>query len=129
MERKTTVQMSTIIHDLHLPLARADEIVALKEVAKSLSAYHDVLKVVVFGSRVRGDFTGDSDMDVLVVISKADLDLENKVVHALGELEFKYDVPLSPVIFTKREYDVNKNMGSPFITNVEREGIVLYAFE
>lgn len=121
--------MSTIIHDLRLPLARASEITALKEAATTLSAYHDVLKVVVFGSRVRGDFTGDSDMDVLVVISRADLDLENKVIHALGELEFEYDVPFSPVVFTKREYDINKSMGSPFITNVEREGIVLYASE
>ncbi len=121
--------MSTIIQDLRLPLAMPGEITALKETAKALSAYHDVLEVVVFGSRVRGDFTGDSDMDVLVVISEADLDLENKVIHVLSELELKYDVPLSPVIFTKREYDINKNMGSPFISNVEREGIVLYAFE
>jgi len=121
--------MSTIIHDLRLPLARADEITSLKEAAKSLSMYPDVLKVVVFGSRVRGDFTGDSDMDVLVVISKTDIGLENEVVHILSELELKYDVPLSPAIFTMKEYDINKNMGSPFITNVEREGIILYDSE
>jgi len=118
--------MITITNDIRLPLARADEITALKEAAASLSVYPDVLKVVVFGSRVRGDFTGDSDMDVLVVISKMDLKLMNDVIHLLGELEFKYDVPISPTIRTKKEYEVNKNMGSPFITNVEREGITLY---
>lgn len=118
--------MSAIIHDLYLPLARVDEIAALKEAAKVLSVYHDVLKVVVFGSRVRGDFTGDSDMDVLVVISKTDLALMNDVIHVLSELEFKYDVPISPTIYTEKEYDINRKMGSPFIKNVEREGIVLY---
>ncbi len=121
--------MSTIIHDLHLPLARAGEITALKEAAISLSIYHDVLKVVVFGSRVRGDFRGDSDMDLLVVISQMDLKLMGEVIHILSELELKYDVPIVPTIYTKKEYDVNKSMGSPFITNVEREGVILYDSE
>ncbi len=121
--------MSTIIHDLRLPLARAGEIIALKEAAESLSVYRDVLKVVVFGSRVRGDFTGESDMDLLIVILGMDLKLMNEVIHVLHELELKHDVPISPTIYTKREYDVNKKMGSPFITNVEKEGIVLYDSE
>jgi len=110
-------------------LATQSEITALQEAAKALSAYRDVVKFVAFCSRVRGDFTGESDMDVLVVLLEMDVKIMNEVIHILNELEFKYDVPLSPVIFSKKEYDINKNLGSPFITNVEREGIVLYDSE
>jgi predicted nucleotidyltransferase len=107
-----------------IKLANDTEINALEKVAKSLSAFQGVEKVVFFGSRVRGDFVGSSDMDLLIIIT--DIEIKNIVISTLHNIELEFDVPLSPVIFTIREYEINKKLKSSFIENVEREGIVIY---
>lgn len=108
-----------------LKLAQNSEINALEKVVKSLSALSDIEKVVCFGSRVRGDFVGSSDIDLLVILT--DIKMKDIVISILHDIELEFDVPLSPVIFTAKEYLINKKLKSNFIKNVEREGIVLYA--
>lgn len=51
-----------------LKLAQKPEINALERIAQFLSAIPKVERVVFFGSRVRGDFIGSSDLDILIVI-------------------------------------------------------------
>ncbi len=113
-----------MIEKSSIKLAQKSEIDALERVALSLSVFPEIEKVVLFGSRARGDFNGSSDMDILIVIT--DIQIKNRVISALHDIELEYDVPLSPVIFTSREYEINKKLKSGFIENIEREGIVLY---
>lgn len=87
------------------------------------------MKVVAFGSRVRGDFHGSSDLDVMVIIDHMDIEVKNRVIRILHDAELEYDVPLSPVLYTKSEYRINRALGSPFFEHVEKEGIVLYDAE
>lgn len=110
--------------DLRMPLATDIEINAIENVVENLKSVDGVLKVVVFGSRVRGDFTGDSDLDMLIVID--DIARKEKVVRAFSDVELEHDIPFGPVIYTKHEYDVNLSMGSPFFKEVNKEGIILY---
>jgi predicted nucleotidyltransferase len=97
---------------------------ALDKAASSLAAIPGVVKVVVFGSRVRGDFSGASDWDILVVV--ADISLKHPVIHALHDIELEFEIPLAPVIFTSKEYLVNQELKSSFFENIEREGVVVY---
>jgi len=107
-----------------LKLAQKAEINALERIAQSLSAIPEIQRVIFFGSRARGDFNGSSDLDILIVIK--DIKAKNKVISVLYDIELEYDVPISPVIFTSKEYGINKKLKGSFIENVEREGIVLY---
>ncbi len=86
-----------------------------------------IRRIVAFGSRVRGDFRGDSDLDLLVLLDDISTGIE--AAHLLGEIELSYDVPLSATIRTSREWEVNVAMKSPFVENVRREGVVLYDAE
>ena len=97
---------------------------ALNKVAVSLSSIPETEKVIVFGSRVRGDFSGFSDWDVLVVIT--DIAKRHSVIHELHEIELEYDIPLSPVLMTTKEYEMNRKLKSSFIENIEKEGVVIY---
>lgn len=39
-----------------------------------------LITVIAFGSRVRGDLTGESDFDILVVVKKRDFDIIETVL-------------------------------------------------
>lgn len=110
-----------------IKLATARELNALRQIALSLSTIPETERVIFFGSRSRGDFDGSSDMDILVILS--DIMAKNRVISILYDIELEYDVPLSPVVLTSKEYEINKKLKSGFIENLEREGIVLYDSE
>jgi hypothetical protein len=55
-----------------------------------------------------------------------DVSHKDNAIRFLHDLELEYDVPLAPVIYTEREYAINKQMKSGFVLNVEKEGTVLY---
>jgi len=116
-----------MMQNSYFKLAQKAELKAIESISYSLSTIPETKKVVFFGSRARGDFSGASDLDVLVVISN--IEVKNDVIRLLHDIELEYDVPLSPVIFTSKEYEKNKELNSSFIENIEREGIVLYEFQ
>ena len=109
------------------PLASDAELAALQHAAKLLGELPGIVKVVLFGSRARGDFSGSSDMDILVVVEG--IAAKDKVVSTLHDLELEYDVPLAPVIMTENEYRIGVRLGSGFLENVGREGMVLHETE
>lgn len=102
-------------------LASAPELNALRQTALSLSALPETELVVFFGSRSRGDFNGSSDIDILVVIS--DIKAKNRVISILHDIELEYDVPLSPVVFTGKEYEINKKLKSSLLRTWRERGL------
>jgi hypothetical protein len=51
------------------------------------------------------------------------------VIQLIHELELEYDAPLSPTLYTQKEAEENKRLGSSFFANVEREGVMIYDTE
>ena len=107
-----------------LPLMTPAERKALKRIAREAALHPRLERLVAFGSRIRGDFHGDSDLDILVLVR--DITAKDEIIAFLYRIETEYDVPLSPVIYTVTEYETNRRMGSRFVENVEKEGMVLY---
>jgi len=99
---------------------------AMLRLQSDISNVTGVTRVVLFGSRARGDFNGNSDYDILVVMDRMDIQIKNEIIHVLHEIEMDYSIPLSPVIRTEAEYQKNSQMGSRFITNIENDGIIIY---
>ena len=79
----------------------------------SLAKKHAIEKVILFGSRARGDYQRASDIDLAVcggdVISFS-LDVEENTTTLLT-----YDV-----------VDINKNCQTKILESIEKEGKVLY---
>lgn len=97
---------------------------ALKRIAREAALHPMLERLVAFGSRIRGNFRGDSDLDILVLVH--DIAAKDEIISFLYQVETECDVPLSPVIYTVAEYETNRRMGSRFVQNVEKEGVVLY---
>ena len=85
----------------------------------------NLLMVKLFGSRVRGDFSPDSDIDILLVVKNYNLQVEKKISEILFEIDPYYDFKISPVVYSEFEYRKNEEMESFFVENINKEGISL----
>lgn len=82
-------------------------------------------KVILYGSCARGDYSPDSDIDVMILldISQSDLPLaREQVMDAADRLDWDYDVVLTPIVQTIQTFEQYKQ-ASVFYQNVEREGV------
>ena len=85
----------------------------------------NLINIEIFGSKVKGDFTEDSDIDILIVVKERTLDSMDKIAEITADLNIEYNLSISPVIFSEYEYKVNEDIKSPFVLNVEVEGVRL----
>ena len=83
----------------------------------------ELIRVVLFGSKVRGDATRDSDVDVLVVIHSEGWRLGDEIRSLGYALELEHGVVLSIQVMSERHYEELRLFGSQFFKAVEREGV------
>lgn len=82
-----------------------------------------LVRLVLFGSKARGDSSAESDIDVLVVIRSEDWRLGD-AIRAVGyALELEHGVVLSIQVMSLGHYDQLQACGSQFLKAVEREGV------
>ncbi len=96
----------------------------LKEMAQRILAVGRPQKIVLFGSRARGDAQPDSDYDLLVIESSnlPRYKRAAKYRRALAGLCLAKDI----VVWTPEEAAEWRNVPNAFITTALNEGIVLY---
>ena len=82
-------------------------------------------RMELFGSKVRGDYSKGSDMDILIIVKERTLDAMDKIAEITADLNLEYNLSISPVIFSEYEYKVNTDMASPFSLVIEAEGVRL----
>ena len=82
-------------------------------------------KVVLLGSRARGDARDDSDWDILIILAKTKLEADDydNISYPLRELGWKLKECINPVMYTLKDW--MKYSFSPFYHNVTNEGIIL----
>ena len=84
-----------------------------------------VVRMSVFGSKVRGDFRKESDIDILVIVKERSLRVMDQIAEITSDLNVEYDLSISPVVYSEQEYDMNAKMASPFSLAVQKEGLLL----
>jgi len=95
----------------------------VKELRKGLG--DNIVFIRLFGSKVRGDFKKDSDIDIFVLVKEKTSKVRDIITEIEVDYDIKYNLPISTVLYNLFEYKKNKELGSFFFQNVEKEGIAL----
>lgn len=83
-------------------------------------------RVLLFGSRARGEARTDSDWDILILIDKEKISHDDfdKYAFPLIELGWSIGTEITPLLYTYQDWQ--KRSFTPFFKNVEQEGIELW---
>jgi predicted nucleotidyltransferase len=95
----------------------------IRGLATEIGTRFDSERVVLFGSRVRGEARPDSDVDLLVVMDYAGSSVD-QTVQVLRTLEQPF--PVDVVVRSPKEIERRVRLGDFFLRGILREGQVLY---
>lgn len=102
---RTRQDFEPIIHELSVALKRE---------------YSDFVGITFFGSRCRGDFSEESDFDIVIMFSqRPGWQKESDVLGIVLGIELKYDIVIDAKVYHEAEI---KKQNTPFRVALSREG-------
>jgi len=85
-----------------------------------------VIKIILFGSHARGDYNQESDVDILVIVSDANLSkYRKKRIEIITGFLSDHNILLSIRIINETVFSDYKEI-LPFYKNVINQGVTLY---
>jgi predicted nucleotidyltransferase len=110
-------------------LNREDAAAVSRFLASVQAAFGDRLRrVVLYGSKARGDDHTESDVDLLVLVAGNEVPWaeRRRVSEIAADVAVDSGVDLSAKLLAEREFDRALAGEQPFAERVEQEGIVLW---
>ena len=100
-----------------------DEMIA--EATKIIVEKAKPKRIILFGSRARGEARKDSDLDFLVILpdGTSSSDIRKAIDHALMSPYASYDL----IVYTESEYEMKLREGWMIFDEISRDGKVVYA--
>ena len=99
---------------------------AIKAAIKMLKSEFSIAKVILFGSKARGDYDEYSDIDLLVVASRSLRWKEEKaIIEALFDIGMEYNVIFSPLFTFSDEWEEGIFTEFPVYQEISRDGAVV----
>ena len=87
-----------------------------------------VKQIILYGSYARGDYTKDSDVDIMILLDISDMAIKD-YRHQLSDMTYDFnldhDLDIKPI--AKSEEHFRKWVDNyPFYANINKEGVTLY---
>jgi len=96
----------------------------LSEIVSKIVKHFHPEKIILFGSRAWGEPTGESDLDILVVMN-----IDGSPIRKAAEISRiarPRFLPMDIIVRTPDEIEHRKGIGDPFIKRIVNHGKVLY---
>ncbi|MBM3708323.1 MAG: helix-turn-helix domain-containing protein [Actinobacteria bacterium] len=99
---------------------------ALLELKKALFNSFSISEIILYGSKARGNFDKESDIDVLVILNaKVNDDLREKIFSLSFKIEMKYDVIFGIIVESKDFWISPLAKAMPIHKNIYTEGVII----
>jgi len=99
---------------------------AIEAASKVLRERFPVARLVLFGSKARGDDEEDSDIDLLILVdAEVDMSLRRRIREALYALQREMNVSFGEMIVAVKEWDEGIYQAMPIRIEIDREGALL----
>lgn len=85
----------------------------------------NVFAIKLFGSKLRGESTPESDIDIAVIVRELTPELEDKVLDIAFDVNFNRDVYISPIVVPFQVFEHPVWRITPFLQNLEKEALLL----
>ncbi|TKB68817.1 MAG: nucleotidyltransferase domain-containing protein [Nitrospira sp.] len=85
----------------------------------------ELVRLVLFGSKARGEATPESDVDLLAVIQSDNWRLGDEIRSVGYALELEHGVVLSIQVISRNHYERLRTSGTQFFHVLEQEGVVV----
>jgi predicted nucleotidyltransferase len=85
-----------------------------------------ISKVILFGSVARGDFSPESDIDLLIVTANGGQNLKDEISMACFDIMLETEVILSPLVMDEETYEWHKKYRDPLYNQIQKDGIDLW---
>ena len=86
---------------------------------------HQLVSIVLFGSRARGEAEPDSDMDMLVVMTEVDFEIRQAIRHLAVEVWLDYGIYLSTRVWSQDHWHKVAQLQTLLYQNIRKDGIDL----
>jgi predicted nucleotidyltransferase len=84
-----------------------------------------LIDLALFGSKSRGDFDADSDLDVFIVLEQCDWQVRDRI-HLIGaRVSLEYDVLLNTHILSREQWEDIARHRATLWREVQRDGVSL----
>lgn len=91
-----------------------------------LQRYGDrIERLVLYGSRARGDYDAESDIDVAIIVKDLERETKLDILDVVADLELKHLVPLSTLVLSCEAYADLLHRERRIALDIEDEGIPL----
>jgi len=84
-----------------------------------------VIDMRIFGSRARGDFQEDSDLDIYIELENNSSEIEDIIFYIVWKIGFENELVITTIIFTRDELENGPMKFSPIYRNIMREGVAV----
>ena len=102
----------------------------LNQISEQMAAFYrriygkDIVGIYLYGSYARGDYSEDSDIDIVAIVKGNRNELQKKlrsVWEQSAEIGLEHDVVVSPTVIPYDEFEAYKEE-LPYYSNISREG-------
>ena len=89
----------------------------------------ELSKILVYGSYARGDFSDDSDLDIVALVHGDRMKLQEQLKNVWDQtcdLELEYEMVLSPAVIPYEEFEKYRK-DLPYYRHIANEGVNVVA--
>ncbi len=91
-----------------------------KQFKQIVGKRHNIIDMKLFGSSARGDYSKNSDIDIMVILPIVNRKIEEELFDIAYDLELENDCLIDVIVIPE---NMKKNI--PLYQNIEKEGIAI----